>query len=180
MQPSCRHAFRSQVAQYPERTEQWQGGRRKEIWDGSTGFHTGLVVAINEGELHGADLLPLSMHGPKHCRFGLDLLDLANIREQPDPRQQIGGSKNRSSRGFVDPDMHKDRRPKSRRDLKDCSQPEQVRANRFQNFIKPPEGKTRLVWVHAGDTILQLKQLIWTEMGYPVHLQHLVSGRWSL
>lgn len=36
------------------------------------------------------------------------------------------------------------------------------------------------MWVHAGSTILQLKQQIWAETGYPVQIQHLVSGRWSL
>jgi len=67
-----------------------KGGRRKEIWDeaglGSAGFHTDSVVEINEGGLHDANLLPLSMHWPKHCRSGLNLPDLANIREQPEPR----------------------------------------------------------------------------------------------
>lgn len=50
----------------------------------------------------------------------------------------------------------------------------------FQIFIKPPVGKTSLVWVHVQSTIMQLKQKIWALMGYPVQIQHLVSGRRSL
>lgn len=36
------------------------------------------------------------------------------------------------------------------------------------------------MWVHAKSSILQLKQQIWVLMGYPVQIQHLVSGRYSL
>lgn len=65
-------------------------------------------------------------------------------------------------------------------DLEVYLQPAQVKTFTFQILIKPPQGKTRLVWVHAGSTSLQLKQQIWAEMGYPVQIQHLVSGRRSL
>lgn len=61
------------------------GGRREEIWDvaglGFAGSYTVSVIAIKEGGLHDAYLLPLSMEWPKLCRSRLDLTDLANIRE---------------------------------------------------------------------------------------------------
>ena len=41
-------------------------------------------------------------------------------------------------------------------------------------------GKSQLVWVHKENSILQLKQKIWGLMGYPVPIQHLVSGHSSL
>lgn len=168
---------------------------------GFAGFYTVSVVAIQEGGLHDADLLPLSMKWPKHCRSGLDLTDLATIREQPEPRQQTGGNEHRSSRGFEELDMQMEDRPNTRSDMEDCLQPEhtkishdtglggsgtqskprlQVTTIRFQIFIKTPEGKSCLVWVHAESTIMQLKQQIWALMAYPVQIQHLVSGRRSL
>jgi len=97
--------------------------------------------------------------------------------------------------------MHKEKWPNTRPDLEDCLQTEhteisrdtglggsgtqskprlQVTTTLFQIFIKSPKGKTRLVWVHAESTILQLKQQTWVVTGYPVQIQHLVSGRWSL
>lgn len=65
-------------------------------------------------------------------------------------------------------------------DLKLRHQPEQVKNTCFQILIKLPQGKTRLIWVQAGDTSMHLKQRIRAEMGYPIQAQHLVSGRRSL
>lgn len=56
----------------------------------------------------------------------------------------------------------------------------QLRSNPFQIFIRPPVGKSQLVWVHEDTTIMQLKQKIWGLMGYPVPIQHLVNGHNSL
>lgn len=64
---------------------------------GSEGFHTGSVVKIKEGGMHDVDLHSSLMDRAKHYRSGTDLTDLANIREQAEPRQQIGGNEYRSS-----------------------------------------------------------------------------------
>lgn len=56
----------------------------------------------------------------------------------------------------------------------------QVTKTCFQIFIKTPESKSFLVWVHAYSTVMQLKQQIWALSGYPRQIQHLVNGRWSL
>lgn len=65
-------------------------------------------------------------------------------------------------------------------EVQHCYQPEQVTNPCFQILIKPPQGNTLLVFVHAGASPLQLKKQIWAEMGFPVQIQHLVSGGRSL
>lgn len=168
---------------------------------GSEGFHTGSTVKIKEGGLHDADLHSPLMDWPKHYRFGPDLTDLANIREHAEPRQQIGGNEHRSSIQTVDLDLQMEDQLYMRSDLEKRLQPEhngnsrianlgepgsqsspspQVTLTRYQIFIKTPERKTCLVWVHAESTIMQLKQQIWALTGYPLQIQHLVSGKRSL
>lgn len=46
----------------------------------------------------------------------------------------------------------------------------------FQVFIKTPSGMSLLVWVHATDCVLHLKNLISHQVGYPTGLQHLIFG----
>ena len=170
-------------------------GTRDVVGFGPVVFHNDSVVAIKEGGLHVADLPPLTMDWAKSCRSGMDLSDLIN------PRQQIAGIVHRPSGGEADPDMQREERSNKRLDLEDSLQPEhlaissdtsigrsgtqrkpslQVTTTHFQIFIKTLEGKSCLAWVHAGSTIMQLKQQIWALTRYPVQTQHLVSGRWSL
>lgn len=80
----------------------------------SEGPYTVSVVAIKEEGLQDADLLSLSMAWP---RSRLDLIDLATIREQPEPRQQTSGNEHRLSRGFEELGMKMEDRPNTRSDL---------------------------------------------------------------
>lgn len=146
-----------------------------------------------EGARNGPSLMPGGTL--EAYRSGMDISDLSS------PRQQIGGMMHRLSRGEADLKLQSAESFNKRLDLEDSLQSEnflisrdsrsgrpgtqqkpnpQVKKNHFQLFIKTPEGKTCLLWVHSGSTIMQLKQKIWPLNGYPVQLQHLIKGRWSL
>lgn len=46
----------------------------------------------------------------------------------------------------------------------------------FQVFIKPPEGKSKLIWVKETDTVKQMQEVITQQLGYPIRSQNLIHG----
>lgn len=58
--------------------------------------------------------------------------------------------------------------------------PSLVTSNHFQIFIKTPLGKSSLIWVVAIDCVMNLKNIIAKQIGYPVGLQHLLYGAGTL
>lgn len=104
---------------------------------GSEGFYTGSVVKIKEGGLHEADLHSLFKDWPKNYRSGPDLTDLANIREQTGPRQQIGGNEYRSSIQTVDLDLQMEDRHYMRSDLEERIQPKHTGNSRIADLGGP-------------------------------------------
>lgn len=172
-----------------------KGERRKGTLDaagfGSAGILIRSAIEDNKGGLHGADLLSPTMDRHKHCRSGLDLIDMANKRKRiQDPKAlDLRGGEccgNRDALSFHNPsycvynNKHRGIAVMRSALALNTDLPAGTKPNRIQIFVRTPTGNTTLIWTHDTNRVIDLKNNVANQIGYPTCEQKLVIGGRSL